>query len=170
MTPQQAALLQKAQESMRAARLLVKENLYDFSISRSYYALFYLAQGYLLERGLSFSSHAAVISAFGQQFARTGVVPVEFHRTLIDAQDLRTRADYVIDSHLTEADALELMVLLQKLSQLLDIVLYYPYLYTTYSVSPIFCNRTETGPDTFRVRPLAKLTISLENAPATLVR
>lgn len=109
MMPQQEALVQKSRDSIRAARLLVNDGLYDFAISRSYYSLFYLAQAYLLELGLSFSSYAAVISAFGQQFACTGVVPVEFHRTIIDAQDLRTRADYAIDSNLTEADALELI-------------------------------------------------------------
>lgn len=41
-----------------------------------------------------FSSHAAVISAFGREFARTDRVPAEFHRFLIDAQDLRNAGDY----------------------------------------------------------------------------
>ena len=63
----------------------------------------------MLNEGLTFSSHAAVISAFGRDFARTGRVPVEFHRYLIDAQDLRNQGDYDIDSAITEAEANQLI-------------------------------------------------------------
>jgi uncharacterized protein (UPF0332 family) len=53
--------------------------------------MFYVAEAFLLGERLSFSSHAAVISAFGRDFARTGRVPVEFHRYLISAQNLRNQ-------------------------------------------------------------------------------
>ncbi|WP_017292526.1 hypothetical protein [Geminocystis herdmanii] len=46
---------------------------------------------------MSFSSHSAVISAFGKEFAKKGIVPLEFHRYLIDAQDKRTQGDYSIE-------------------------------------------------------------------------
>ena len=71
--------------------------------------MFYVAEAFLLNEGLTFSSHAAVISAFGRDFARTGRVPVEFHRYLIDAQDLRNQGDYDIDSAITEAEANQLI-------------------------------------------------------------
>jgi uncharacterized protein (UPF0332 family) len=71
--------------------------------------MFYVAEAFLLNEGLTFSSHAAVISAFGRDFARTGRVPVEFHRYLIDAQDLRNQGDYDIDSAITESEANELI-------------------------------------------------------------
>jgi uncharacterized protein (UPF0332 family) len=35
-----------------------------------------------------------VIAAFGQHFARPGRVPVDFHRYLLAAQDLRHSSDY----------------------------------------------------------------------------
>ncbi len=54
----------------------------------------YLAQALLLSRGLSFSSYAAVIAAFGKEFAKTGDLDVKFHRRLIDAQDARNMGDY----------------------------------------------------------------------------
>jgi uncharacterized protein (UPF0332 family) len=56
--------------------------------------MFYIASAFLLSRGLSYSSHAGVISAFGQHFARTGLVPIEFHRYLIEGQDSRNIGDY----------------------------------------------------------------------------
>ena len=109
MKPEQIALLRKAAESRRAAELLATNELFDFAASRAYYTMFYVAEAFLLNEGLTFSSHAAVISAFGRDFARTGRVPVEFHRYLIDAQDLRNQGDYDIDSAITEAEANQLI-------------------------------------------------------------
>jgi len=109
LKPEQIALLRKAAESLRAPELLATNELFDFAASRAYYTMFYVAEAFLLNEGLTFSSHAAVISAFGRDFARTGRVPVEFHRYLIDAQDLRNQGDYDIDSAITEAEANQLI-------------------------------------------------------------
>ena len=105
MTPEQAALLQKARDSVRGARLLADEGLYDFAASRAYYAMFYVAEAFLLGEGLSFSKHGATIGEFGRRFARTGIVPAEYHRYLMDAHDQRAVGDYGIGSGLTEAQA-----------------------------------------------------------------
>jgi len=59
--------------------------------------MFYIAEAFLWERGLAFSSHAAAISAFGREIAKAGIVPIEFHRFLIDAQNKRAKADYEVD-------------------------------------------------------------------------
>jgi uncharacterized protein (UPF0332 family) len=93
VTPIQA-LLAKAGESLGAARLLADAGYHDFAVSRSYYTMFYVAEAFLLSRNLAYSKHAAVIAAFGQQFAKTGDVPVEFHRYLIEGQDSRNIGDY----------------------------------------------------------------------------
>lgn len=94
MTPEQSALLEKAQSSIDAAKLLVKEEFFDFAVSRAYYAMFYVAEAILLEDELNFSKHSAVIAAFGKHFVKTGRAPVHFHRYLIDAQDSRLIGDY----------------------------------------------------------------------------
>ena len=99
--------MQKARDSLRDAKLLAENGLYDFAASRAYYTMFYLAEAFLLGRELSFSKHAAVIATFGQQFANPGIVPVTFHRYLIDGQDQRTVGDYGIGPGLTEAQAAE---------------------------------------------------------------
>jgi uncharacterized protein (UPF0332 family) len=105
MTPAQQALLSKAQRSLDAAQSLIQHRFYDFAVSRTYYAMFYVAEALLDREGLSFSSHAAVISAFGQHLTRNGIIPSEFHRQLIDAQAQRTRADYDTEANLTQQDA-----------------------------------------------------------------
>ncbi len=89
MTVDQELLLKKAHDSLHAARVLEREGLYDFSASRSYYAMFYAVQALLLGRKLAFSKHSAVIAAFGREFAKEGGVPIDFHRYLIEAQEDR---------------------------------------------------------------------------------
>lgn len=94
MSPEQLDLLLKARQNLGAARVLLDNGYPDYAASRAYYTMFYIAEEFLAGEGMSFSSHAAVISAFGRDFARTGRVPVEFHRFMIDAQDLRNAGDY----------------------------------------------------------------------------
>lgn len=105
MTTEQAALLRKADTSLQAARLLAEEGYYEIAVSRAYYAMFYVAQALLLGEGLAFSKHSAVIAAFGQHFAHTGRVPVEFHHYLIKAGEQRNTSDYDLEPNLTLADA-----------------------------------------------------------------
>lgn len=107
MSPEQADLLNKADQSLEAARMMEKGGYHDFAASRAYYAMFYLAEALLLGLGLTFSKHSAVIAAFGEKFAKTGAVPPELHRYLTDGQDSRNAGDYSFGAVLTEADASE---------------------------------------------------------------
>lgn len=84
----------KAQQSLEAARLLLSNGYADFAVSRAYYAMFYIAEAFLEGEGLTFSKHSAVIAAFGKEFAKTQRVSPDFHRFLIEAQELRTTGDY----------------------------------------------------------------------------
>jgi len=65
-----------------------------FAASLAYYAMFYVAEAFLEGEGLSFWKHWAVMTAFGREFAKTGRVSVEFHRYLIEAQQMRATGDY----------------------------------------------------------------------------
>jgi uncharacterized protein (UPF0332 family) len=109
MKPESEALLKKAQESARAAKVLAGEKFWDFAASRAYYAMFYAAEAMLLEKGLSFSSHSAVIAAFGKEFAKPNAVNAKLHRYLIDGQDLRNAGDYDVGTPVTEAQAADVM-------------------------------------------------------------
>jgi len=107
MTSEQTALLQKAKTSLEAARLLSNQDYFDFAVSRAYYAMFYVAEALLLGEGLAFSKHTAVIAAFGKEFAKTGRVPPEFHRYLIEGEDSRKVGDYDIHPGMTGDEARE---------------------------------------------------------------
>ncbi|MBU0509031.1 HEPN domain-containing protein [bacterium] len=109
MMEKQELYLRKANRSLRAATLLFDAELFDVAISRAYYTMFYVASAMLLEKGLQFSKHSAVVAAFGQHFVTTGLVPKEYHRILIHAEDERNVADYVTGLQLKKADAAELI-------------------------------------------------------------
>ncbi len=94
MTEDQEQLLRKAIQNLSAAHLLVQNGHPDIAASRAYYAMFYVAEAFLLGEGLTFSSHSAVSSAFGHHLAKTGKVPAEFHRMLMDAREIREDGDY----------------------------------------------------------------------------
>jgi len=94
MTDEQRELLLKAQQSLEAAQLLLTNNYPDYAASRAYYAMFYIAEAFLEGEGLTFSKHSAVIATFGREFAKPRRVSPDFHRFLIEAQELRTTGDY----------------------------------------------------------------------------
>jgi uncharacterized protein (UPF0332 family) len=96
-----ALLLNKAQKSLKAAILLFENDLTDLAVSRAYYTMFYIAQAFLLSKNLSFSSHKAVISAFGREFVKNKSIPEKYHRFLIDSQLRRNEADYDIAPNIT---------------------------------------------------------------------
>ena len=94
MTDEQQELLQQAQDSLNAAKWLMKGEYPGYAAARAYYAMFYIAEAFLEGDRLSFSRHSAVIAAFGRVFAKQKRVPVEFHRYLIEAQAVRHSGDY----------------------------------------------------------------------------
>ena len=94
MNKQYEAILKKAQDSLDAARLLLIQDYSDFAASRAYYAMYYAAEALLLVRGLSFSSHTAVIANYGKEYSKTGEMNRKFHKYLIAVQDLRSQGDY----------------------------------------------------------------------------
>lgn len=102
-------LLKKARRSIQAAEVLLKEGLDDFSASRSYYAMFYVAEAILLTKDLSFSSHKAVAAAFGKEFIKTGELPSNLHGYLRDAFRLRQAGDYGSSLSFRKEDAQSLI-------------------------------------------------------------
>lgn len=98
------SLLDKARKSLEAARLLMDDGYYDFAVSRAYYAMFYVAEALLSHLGQAYGKHAAVIAAFGREFAKSKKIDPKFHQWLIAAQNLRNTGDYGIDAMVNEQD------------------------------------------------------------------
>jgi uncharacterized protein (UPF0332 family) len=107
MKPEQEDLLRKAEDSLSAAQLMQENGYHEFAASRAYYAMFYLAEAFLLGKDLAFSKHSAVHAAFGEHFVRTGIVPAELHRALIHGMEVRQTGDYDYTKEVSAEEALE---------------------------------------------------------------
>jgi uncharacterized protein (UPF0332 family) len=99
-----AALVQKVQKFIASAGLLRQYGDPASAASRLYHPMFYCAEALMLTKGLSYSKHGTVISAFGQHFAKTGELPPETHQWLRSAFDKRQVADCEAQPVLTDAD------------------------------------------------------------------
>ena len=90
-------LLEKAIDSIEAAEVLLEIDKSEISAGRAYYAMFYIAEALLYEKGLKFSKHSGVHAAFGKHFAKTKELDPKFHHWLLDAFDKRLAGDYSVD-------------------------------------------------------------------------
>jgi uncharacterized protein (UPF0332 family) len=98
-------LIEKAGRYLRSAELLIQDADYDSAVSRAYYAMFYAAQAALLKKGMTFSSHKAVISAFGRYFVKTGIFEKEMGKDLNVIFDERQLGDYEPMFSISQDDA-----------------------------------------------------------------
>ncbi|MFQ5962910.1 MAG: HEPN domain-containing protein [Candidatus Scalinduaceae bacterium] len=89
-----ASLMERAKKYLNSAMILLKEEDFESSVSRAYYAMFYAAEAVLLTKQLSFSSHRGVIAAFGEHFVKTEIFPRELGREFNRAFAKRQLGDY----------------------------------------------------------------------------
>lgn len=102
-------LMNKAENAIEAAELLLKGEKPEFAAGRSYYAMFYVAEALLFEQGLSFRKHSGVHAAFGKHFAKTEELNPKFHRYLLEAFESRIEGDYGVDVFLSDQSVEELI-------------------------------------------------------------
>ena len=89
--------LDRALDAIEAAEGLMNMNKMEIAAGRAYYAMFYVAEALLAEKGLGFSTHGQVIGAYGLHFAKTKALDPKFHRWLVDAFGIRVTGDYNVD-------------------------------------------------------------------------
>lgn len=136
MTPEQQDLLLKAGNKLASAKVSLREGFPEDTVSRAYYSMFYVAQSLLLNVGFTGKSHRGIISAFGENLAMTGRVPTEFHRLLIDAENLRRQADYGPSNAVTHEQAQVQIIRAEEFIQLgnrLIVKPHYQNLYEQYA-------------------------------------
>jgi len=93
-------LLDKAVDTIESAELLLDNGKTDVAAGRAYYALFYIAEALLNEKGLQFGKHGDVIGAYGKEFSKTKLLDQKFHRWLIEGFDTRMIGDYHVDTRI----------------------------------------------------------------------
>jgi len=98
-----ASELGRADESLRAAAVLLDAGLLHDAESRLYYAVYHAAVALLLTENLEPRSHSGVASLFGLHFVKTGRMDADDGRLFVRMQKYRVEADYGRDFVLTEA-------------------------------------------------------------------
>lgn len=101
MNERTSKFLDKAMDAIEVAERILDMDKPEFAAGRAYYAMFYVAEALLAEKGLEFSSHGQVIGAYGLHFAKTKELDPKFHRWLVDGFDVRVTGDYNIDENVS---------------------------------------------------------------------
>ncbi len=99
--------LDKAKTLLTQAELLLKNQQYDGSVNRSYYAIFSAVRSILALVELDSQSHRGVISFFDRYFVKTGLFEKPCSKIVHEAFDSRQDNDYEDFYHPSETEAQE---------------------------------------------------------------
>ena len=92
---------QKAAKFLSTAEQALNTGDYDSCVSRSYYAMFFMAEAALLTKNLTASSHKGVITLFSEHFIKTQILDRNLGKALNVAYDKRIVGDYGIGFEVT---------------------------------------------------------------------
>jgi len=87
--------LERANESIKAAELMLENEMYIPAMNRIYYSMFYAVQALLILKESAFSKHGQVKGFFNKEFIKTGVFPKEFGKLFNTVFEYRQKFDYV---------------------------------------------------------------------------
>lgn len=107
ISPEIKTLLDRADESHEAAKVLIDGGFANFSAAQTYYTMFYLVEAVLFSKGLRYSSHSAVVAAFGKEFSKTKIFDPKFHHYVLETQRRRETGHYGVESRVTDDEAIE---------------------------------------------------------------
>ena len=86
--------LERADDCIKDAELLLSADRNHAAVGRGYYAMFHSATAALLNKDIKRHSHQGIISSFGREFIKTGQVEPGFHKYFTEAFNLRQESDY----------------------------------------------------------------------------
>ncbi len=102
--------LQKAAQSLKEARLLMENGMYDTAVSRLYYAAFYAVNALLTANGFNPKTHSGSKTMFNKEFILTGKMDSRFSDFYSFLMAKRFEADYDDFAFIDEARLLPLLV------------------------------------------------------------
>lgn len=105
MAPPPNDLLQKAQQYLRSAAVLLELEDFDSCASRAYFAMFYAAQGLVIYEQGQLPTTQGIRSAFYQLFIETGRLPARAADMLDRGYGLQEKADYSSQFALSREEA-----------------------------------------------------------------
>lgn len=87
--------MERASESVKAARLMLENGMLTSAMNRVYYAMFYAVQAVLITKDASFSKHGQVKGYFNKEFVRKGLFPTRLGKIYNKTFEYRQKFDYV---------------------------------------------------------------------------
>jgi uncharacterized protein (UPF0332 family) len=94
MTEETEQHFRKAADCVEDSQILLDYDRPAASVARAYYAMFHAATAALAIKGIKRSSHRGLLSAFGEYLVKPGLIDSKYHRSLIEAFELRQHTDY----------------------------------------------------------------------------
>ena len=86
--------LEKAEETLEVAALLIENKRWNSAINRLYYGCFYAVTGLLVKSGKLNKSHSGVKTQFFLEYIKTGRIGIDYGKLYGDLFDWRQKGDY----------------------------------------------------------------------------
>jgi len=86
--------LQRADETLEEARVMLNTDHPHGCANRLYYACFYAVTSLLILKDLSSGKHSGVMSLFNKNFVKTGIIPIELGKFYSSLFENRMESDY----------------------------------------------------------------------------
>ena len=99
--------IDKAEESLKASKILLTSELFDEAVSSAYYAMFHMAKAILLTINKETSTHQGLITLFGLHFVKPNLIEEIYNDLLVEAKESREAGDYDAARKFTKEEAAE---------------------------------------------------------------
>lgn len=107
-------LVRKGEEKIQSAQILLNNEQFDDSISRSYYAVFLISKALLLLLGSDPKTHSGMITMLSLKAIKEGIIPVQIGKHISHLLEARQNSDYAIFTYYNRQDAQNLLEKAQK--------------------------------------------------------
>jgi hypothetical protein len=87
--------MERSRESIRAAEIMLENEMFAISMNRVYYSMFYAVQALLVLYKVSFSKHGQVKGYFNRELIKTGIFSVDMGKLYNKVFEYRQKFDYV---------------------------------------------------------------------------
>ena len=99
--------LKRAEEEIKAAKVLKENGFYFKSVVSSYYAVYHGAKAALLNKGISPKSHEGIERMFSLYYVKVNLIETDIGRIIGRLMKLREEADYYPETSFDLKDSSE---------------------------------------------------------------
>lgn len=86
--------IQRAYDTLKEAKVMIRESFYNAAINRLYYACYYASVALLLKYNIQTQTHNGVKTMLGLHFVSTGKIPIKIGKTFTTLFEKRHSGDY----------------------------------------------------------------------------